>query len=99
MIRIDCQDIFAKFFFRETIEQFCSYISMDVMVRLYSLMRWTYISISMYNKLNSIFVCEGTICWECVKEYKVMLQFFFKNIDKRIRRDINIIATYGVLNQ
>ena len=85
---------------RDNFERFGGYISMDAMMRPINDMKWPYVSISMFNELNSVCVgCEGIVCGERVEAYNAMLNFVLENTNKRTRHDINVVAADGVLNQ
>ena len=85
---------------RDNFERFGGYISMDAMMRPINDMKWPYVSISMFNELNSVCVaCEGIICGERVEAYNAMVQFVLDNTNKRSRHDIHIVAANGILNQ
>ena len=85
---------------RDNFERFGGYISMDAMMRPINDMKWPYVSISMFNELNSVCVaCEGIVCGERVEAYNAMLQFVLDNTNKRSRHDIHVVAADGILNQ
>jgi len=84
---------------RDNFERFGGFLSMDVMLRPINEMEWPYMSISMYNELNSVCVaCEGIVCGERVEAYKAMVDFVLDNNKKRTRNDINVVAADGVLD-
>ena len=65
---------------RGNFERFEGYISMNAMMRPINDIKWPYISISMFNELNSACVaCEGIVCGERVEAYNAMLQFVLDN--------------------
>ena len=73
---------------------------MLAMMRPINDMKWPYVSISMFNELNSVCVaCEGIICGERVEAYNAMVQFVLDNTNKRSRHDIHVVAADGILNQ
>ena len=73
---------------------------MNVMLRPINEMECPYMSISMYNELNSVCVaCEGIVCGERVEAYKSMIDFVLDNNKKRSKYDIDVVATDGVLDQ
>ena len=73
---------------------------MNAMKRKLTNLDWPYMSISMYNELNSVCIaCEGMVCRERVEAYSAMVQFFFQNNNKRKKEDINVVATDGILDQ
>ena len=85
---------------RDNFECFGGYISIDAMMRPINEMKWPYMSISMFKKLNSVcLACEGIVCGERVEANNAMLKFVLDNTNKRTRHDINIVATDGVFNQ
>ena len=62
---------------RDNFERFGGFLSMDAMLCPINEIEWPYISISMYNELNSVCVaCEGIVCGERVEAYKAMIDFF-----------------------
>ena len=67
---------------RDNFEQFGGNINMGIILRPIDEMRWPYISISMSNEPNSVYVvCEGINCEEKVGTYNAMLQFMRDNTD------------------
>ena len=84
---------------RDNFERFGGFFSTDAMLRPINEMEWPYMSISMYNELNSVCVaCEGIFCGERVEAYKAMVDFILDNNKKRTRNDINVVAADGVLD-
>ena len=85
---------------RDNFERFGGYLSMDAMLRPINEMEWPYMSISMYNELNSVCVaCEGIVCGERLEAYKAMIDFVIENNTKRNRSDIDVVASDGILDQ
>ena len=85
---------------RDNFERFGGFLSMDAMLHPINEMEWPYISISMYNELNSVCVaCEGIVCGERVEAYKAMIDFVLDNNKKKTRHDIDVVAADGVLDQ
>ena len=85
---------------RDNFKSFGGYTSIDAMMRPINDIKWLYVSISMFNELNSVCVaCEGIVCGERVEAYNAMLQFVLDNTTKRSRHEINVVAADGVLNQ
>ena len=85
---------------RDNFERFGGFLSMNVMLRPINEMECPYMSISMYNELNSVCVaCEGIVCGERVEAYKSMIDFVLDNNKKRSKYDIDVVATDGVLDQ
>ena len=85
---------------RDNFERFGGYLSMDAMLRPINEMEWPYMSISMYNELNSVCVaCEGIVCGERLEAYKAMIDFVLQNNTKRTRSDIDVVASDGILDQ
>ena len=73
---------------------------MNAMKRKLTNLDWPYMSISMYNELNSVCIaCEGMVCRERVEAYSAMVQFFFQNNNKRKKEDINVVAADSILDQ
>ena len=61
---------------------------------------WPYMSISMYNELNSVcLACEGIVCGERVDAYNAMLQFVLHHSNKWKREDIDVVVADGILDQ
>ena len=85
---------------RDNFERFGGYLSMDAMLMPINEMEWLYMSISMYNELNSVCVaCEGIVCGERLEAYKAMIDFVIQNNTKRTRSDIDVVASDGILDQ
>ena len=85
---------------RDNFERFGGFISMDAMKRNLTSLDWPYMSISMYNELNSVcLACEGIVCGERVEAYSAMVQFVIQNNNKRKKEDINVVAADGILDQ
>ena len=61
---------------------------------------WPYMSISMYNELNSVcLACEGIVCGERVEAYSATVEFIIQNKNKRKKEDINVVAADEILDQ
>ena len=85
---------------RDNFERFGGFVSMDAMKRNLTNLDWPYMSISMYNELNSVcLACEGIVCGERVEAYRAMVEFVIQHNNKRRREDINVVAADGILNQ
>ena len=60
---------------------------MDAMTRPINDMKWPYVSISMFNELNSVCVaCEGIVCGERVQVYNEMLTIVLENTNKQTNK-------------
>ena len=73
---------------------------MDTMKRHLANLNWPYMSISIYNELNSVYLaCEGIVCRERVEAYNAMVQFALHHNNKRKKEDIDVVAAAEILNQ
>ena len=85
---------------RDNFEWLGGFISLDAMKWNLTNLDWPYMSISMYNELNSVcLACEGIVCGERIEAYSAMVQFVLNHNNKRKREHINVVAADGILNQ
>ena len=85
---------------KDNFDRFGGYLSIDAMKRGINKLLWPYMSITMFNEINSVCVgCEAIICSEREDAYKAMIQFVIKNSKKRTNENIHVIAADGFINQ
>ena len=85
---------------KDNFDMFGGFLSIDAMKRGINKLLWPYMSITMFNELNSICVaCEAIICSERDESYNAMIQFVLKNSKNRTNENINVIAADGFINQ
>ena len=85
---------------KDNFDRYGGFLSIDDMKRGINKLLWPYMSITMYNELNSVCVaCEAIICSEREESYNAMIQFVLQNSKKRTNENINVIAADGFINQ
>ena len=84
---------------RDNFERFGTFISIDAMKRGLNKLLWPYMSICMYNELNTICVaCEAIICSEREEAYRAMIDFVVDN-SQRTYDEIYVVAADGFVNK
>ena len=82
---------------RDNFERFGGFKNMDTMKRHLTNLDWPYVSIFMYNELNSVcLACEGIVCRERVEAYNAMVQFILHHNNKCKKEDIDVVAADGI---